>query len=563
MSILQPCHLLLCLACASAQPAVTSVFNSASYGRYGMPNWGIAQGSLITIFGSGLGPAQLVQSSGFPLDTSLAGTSVQISQSNATISAYILYTSATQIAAVLPSRAPVGTANLSVIYQDAASSPQLITVVKGTFGIFTLNQQGTGPAVARNFNSTEDQPINTLIESAHPGQVVILLGTGLGPISGDESKGAVIGDLAQSTDVKVYVGNQTALITYAGRSSYPGVDQINFVVPTGAAGCYVPIAVDLPKILRVIDGTHDQADVLSNIATISITSDGKVCSDPTGLSGADLTLLQQQGALRLGAFSLIHTYGWDDVGDLGSRVTPVGSDRGWASFGAADAQALLRAQGIFGMPAFGTCVSFPIGLDRDPFPLPAIGKVLDAGPVLTIHGPGGTRPVVRQTDGGYASVLDTGNGYLRPGDYTIDNGSGGFDVGAFQANLSIPVPFIWTNKAIVGIKTRLTPYRVTWTGGDPNGYAVIAGFGLNQAVGWYFLCTEHVEAGSFTTGAVEILSRALFHDQAVEGGGHGPGFGPLQDILMLGEASSTNRFLAPGLDLGYVNSLVFDATPDI
>jgi hypothetical protein len=37
--------------------------------------------------------------------------------------------------------------------------------------------------------------------------------------------------------------NGSATVQYSGRSSYPGLDQINVVVPAGVSGCYVSVVV--------------------------------------------------------------------------------------------------------------------------------------------------------------------------------------------------------------------------------------------------------------------------------------------------------------------------------
>jgi hypothetical protein len=65
-----PCILAFLTAnCAIAQPVITSteVVNSASYLSQGLPGSGIAQGSIFTIFGSGLGPNTLLQAGPLPL----------------------------------------------------------------------------------------------------------------------------------------------------------------------------------------------------------------------------------------------------------------------------------------------------------------------------------------------------------------------------------------------------------------------------------------------------------------------------------------------------------------
>ena len=46
--------------------------------------------------------------------------------------------------------------------------------------------------------------------------------------------------------------------------------------------------------------------------------------------------------------------------------------------------ALLRARKIFGMPALGTCVSYPMQSGSEPFPVQSSGKTMDAGPLLTV-----------------------------------------------------------------------------------------------------------------------------------------------------------------------------------
>jgi len=52
--------------------------NAASYAPFWLPNAAIARGSIFTIFGENLGPAE---SPAFPLSTTLAGVSVSVTQS--------------------------------------------------------------------------------------------------------------------------------------------------------------------------------------------------------------------------------------------------------------------------------------------------------------------------------------------------------------------------------------------------------------------------------------------------------------------------------------------------
>src|SRR5690606_30020303 len=127
-----------------------------------------------------------------------------------------------------------------------------------------------------------DQPVNAITDAAHPGQVMILWGTGLGPITGGGDVDAgppPVGNLPVTVDV--WVGDKAAAAQYAGRSSgYAAIDQINFVIPAGVTGCYVPVLV-------VVNG------VASNYATIAIADSGAYCSDfQTFLPGELETVVQ-------------------------------------------------------------------------------------------------------------------------------------------------------------------------------------------------------------------------------------------------------------------------------
>lgn len=97
---------------------------------------GIAQGAVFVVFGQQPGPAQLVQVSSYPLPTSqgLAGTSIRITVAGTSVDAIMLYTLATQVAAVVPSNTPVGTRTFTVTYNGQASAPAPITVVPSSFG---------------------------------------------------------------------------------------------------------------------------------------------------------------------------------------------------------------------------------------------------------------------------------------------------------------------------------------------------------------------------------------------------------------------------------------------
>lgn len=288
--ILGSCALVL------GQPRVarSGVVNGASYLPPGLVHSGIAQGSIFTIFGQGLGPALLVTAPRLPLGTELSGTKVTITAAGRDYAAFLLYSSASQVSAILPSAVPEGTAQLRVEYGGAGSTPQAIQVRKSAFGIFTQNQAGFGPAIIQNYVSPTVAPqLNGLIQGIQPGQIAILWGTGLGPINGSDSERPGAGNLP--VEVEVLVGGRPGRILYQGRSpDFPGLDQINFEVPEGLFGCYVPLAVRA-------------GGVMSNFASLSVIRGGASCGDDVSFRGPNLAAGATRGVIRIGIIELEHT----------------------------------------------------------------------------------------------------------------------------------------------------------------------------------------------------------------------------------------------------------------
>ena len=138
----------------AANPAIAAsgVKNAASYADPALPHGAIAQGSIFNVFGSNMGPTSLAYASTLPLPTTLSGTQVSVTVNGATAQCFMIYTSAGQVAAILPSTTPVGTGTITVSYNGAASATAPIKVAASSFGIFTINQQGGGQAVVQDAN---------------------------------------------------------------------------------------------------------------------------------------------------------------------------------------------------------------------------------------------------------------------------------------------------------------------------------------------------------------------------------------------------------------------------
>src|SRR5258708_12631464 len=103
------------ISSALGQPVIFGIVSNASYAQ--APNDSlanpighniIAQGSIFAVFGSGMGPASLTYAS-LPLPTSLPdpnGTSITVTGGGKAVNAYLVYTSAGHLAALLPPPPP-------------------------------------------------------------------------------------------------------------------------------------------------------------------------------------------------------------------------------------------------------------------------------------------------------------------------------------------------------------------------------------------------------------------------------------------------------------------------
>lgn len=155
-------------AADDATVVVNAVVNAAS--NLAGP---IAPGELVAITGLGLGPAQLVSAPGTDglYLNELAGTSVQINS----MPALLLYTSTSQVAAVVPELVPGDIAQVTVTYQGKTSASFTVPVAHTAPGIFTQDATGRGHAAAINQKNIANVP-------AHwEGDVITLFVTGIGP----------------------------------------------------------------------------------------------------------------------------------------------------------------------------------------------------------------------------------------------------------------------------------------------------------------------------------------------------------------------------------------------
>lgn len=464
-----------------AAPSITGVYNAGSYAPAGLPNSGIAQGSIFIVKGSGLGPDLINQVTSYPLPTTqgLSGVTITATVGGVTETCIMIYVyDSIQLAAILPSATPTGAGTLTVNYSGSSGSIA-ITVLAANFGAFTLNEGGTGPAVVTDTNYN---PI-TMINPAHSGETLVLWGTGLGPVTGNETEPPPVTDLGSG--VQVFIEGQAAQVTYGGRSSSPGLDQINFMVPAGiSGGCKTSIAV-------LVKG------VTGNVTSTSIAPQGQAtCADNFGaLTAANLQKAISSGSLGIGFVEVSRVAGGDD--------TLVGG------FGSFTLNNLIRSFGGSIGPSAGSCLSYESSSEVLEPPTDPIQSTLLATGTLTLTGPNGNKTIAASATGSYLDTLAIApSTYIEPGNYTVSNGSGGANVGPFNWSLALPAYVTPTN--IPTVVNRSQSLTLNWSGGAAYNLVTVFGYSgvpvaLPTSSFVQFVCTANASAGTFTI-TPEILN---------------------------------------------------------
>ena len=250
---------------AAAQPTIIAVQDAAGYDPV------LTRGAMVLVTGSGLGPAYIAQANSFPMQTTLSGASIQIQINNTFTTGIPFYVYKNQTAFILPSATPAGNGMLNYTYNGESTSFP-IKVVNRNPQIYTTNSAGYGQAVLtfgpNNFiGNGFVSPTNAI----QPNDIVILYMQGLGPVTFDETQGALQVSLAAG--VQVMVGGVPVNPFYLGRQpvTSSSVDVAIFRWPSGIAQtCDVPITIQI-------------GDEISNAVTAPSTADGSTCSPSSAI----------------------------------------------------------------------------------------------------------------------------------------------------------------------------------------------------------------------------------------------------------------------------------------
>ena len=520
----------------SSLPAITAVLNNYSYLLPDNPNYGIAPGSLFVIFGSGLAtpgaPAVLQDSSkkdpvtgaavGLPL--TLNNASIAVTVSGLTVHPALYYATATQIAAVLPSNTPIGTATLTVTYNGVTSAPATFPVVRSAPGLATMSGTGAGPVMATDANYSFVSPTS----SAAAGQIITLWGTGLGasPADSDTTYTATPHQIT-GAQFAVFFGSQQMPVVWAGRSGYPGLDQINVQVPVPSytpAGCNNTTCtyatwVDLPLGCSTsLTMAASSTGVGSNTVTL-----------PTSMTGGSCTLppfvLDPSVAQSFGGQASVH-FGFLSVSQHAGQAMAGGSFIGLQGASLAGFAGSKTASG-------GSCVILPQVASYD-------GNGLSAGGAIAITGPAGQQPLSSGDYADYGGVLPASMIPAAGGTFNFVCGGGGpyGTVGPFNTAVRFPTPIEWTNQTSIYGINRSQGVQLTWTGGDADGLVTIRGSSFapagSQTPGGSFICSVPASAGEFTVPSTIL--------QALPAGA---------GTLTVENQSAAQSIAASGLDVSY------------
>lgn len=250
-----------------AAVSVNGIVNAASNDR---PGGYVSPGEIIVLYGAGLGPAQLVKNTpdaSGNYGTQAGGTTVKIGGYPATV----LYSSATQVAAIVPYELGLGSLVQAVVSfngQTTLNAP--LNVSPAAPGVFTVNGSGTGQAAAVN----QDGSLNSTASPAPLGSTISLYVTGEGLTTPDgvNGKAATRPFPAPRLPVTVSIAGKDAVVAYAGAApgAVAGLMQLNVQISTNlvqtlnfAAG---PVSV---PVIVTVGGFTSQTGV-----TIAVSSSG-------------------------------------------------------------------------------------------------------------------------------------------------------------------------------------------------------------------------------------------------------------------------------------------------
>jgi uncharacterized protein (TIGR03437 family) len=208
----------------------------------------IAPGSYVSIYGSNLCEyTDQVTYAPYALPLTLDGVTVSFDVPSAKISVpgYLTFVSPTQVNVQVPWE-----------LQGQTSAQVKVTLYGYSYGnVVTVPLADTAPQffdIGGGIAAARDQN-NAIVTATNPvkrGQVVQLYMNGLGPVTGGPASGEFASTTAltytKAQDTAVTIGGQKAQVLFSGLApSFPGLYQVNAIVPAGISAGTVPISLTI------------------------------------------------------------------------------------------------------------------------------------------------------------------------------------------------------------------------------------------------------------------------------------------------------------------------------
>jgi uncharacterized protein (TIGR03437 family) len=475
------------LALRAQPPAIHQerVFNAASHIPPSLPGGALAPGSRIIIEGLRFGSAPRVN----------------LEAQGKEFAVRILSAGPERIEALLPASVPSGRGEITVDNPDGRSRPFSVRIAAASFGIYSANGKSWGPAA---------------FAEAPAGRIAIL-GTGLGP----------------ANEIAIFVGGKQArVVAIAPSEGQPGIDRVEFEVPSGApTGCFVPVVARTPE-----GAVSNTVSIVSGPCTpgVSLPIEGAPAGDTAAL-------------LFLARF-------FDWIKPYSASPVEFTEDLGAGIFAPASVlRSVLNPWRL--MPPPGACTAYTGRFYGDPgeTTLPGFFSAFvgaagrDAGAFLSILGPRGEAHVPGRPDtrGFYEGQIGVDKALMRPGpplflspsEYTVA-WPGGPDVPRGQVRMRLSPPFSWTNAHAIETVERGSGVTVAWRGTPPGqrmGIFAVSVDPQSTALGACF-CLARADDRHFTIPALMLANLAKTPDE--------PGL-PMS-LLVLAPLPELQRFVVPG-----------------
>jgi uncharacterized protein (TIGR03437 family) len=234
-------------AATAPLPPIAAVTNAASYAI-----GPVSPGEMVTIFGTGIGPATAAYATTDPATGKLATTIGGVQVLFNGVAAPMIYASATQVSAVVPyEMASVANPSVWINYAGQTSNAYQLTATAAAPGLFAQNSAGSGPGAILN----QDNSLNGPSHAAAKGSIVQVFMTG----EGQTNPQGITGKITTVTlpppqvtpapvqAVQVSINGQPTLYTYAGEAPgmVAGVMQLNVQIPANVPSGPLSIQVKI------------------------------------------------------------------------------------------------------------------------------------------------------------------------------------------------------------------------------------------------------------------------------------------------------------------------------